>query len=722
MTILAALLPVMIIMIITTMIQDKMADKSGEELVSLATTNIDQITYDAYSICQTSHELFTLKNEVAINLLRSEFEKGGGLSFSGEKVMWNAKNQFSGESSEIEIPKAIHGGKWIGKSFEFRESSELVDLVTRLAGGTVTLFQRLNKEGDMLRIATTVPTAQGQRAISTFIPAVNPNGDKNPVISTILKGKAFEGIAYVVNDWYVSIYEPFYDKDSNITGMIYVGEKLNTLSTLQNILKNMNVGKNGYIYIIGTTPPHKDKFIWSRNGKDDGKNIVDFKDINGNNIFNNIFQELKDKGPKELHRFSFTSLNEDNAKVNYMSSTAYFKTWNWIIGAIAPEQDYLSAKDEMETQFNDLQIKQFITGIGVLLIVVLIASLLVGRLTKPLIILNRVASKIAEGNIALAKEALKKFRNDLKISNDKASKDDAILLFNSFSAMVTNLDSLIGQVQKSGIQVTTSATEIAASARELEATIAEQAASTREVNATSKEISKVSANLSGRMTQVKDNVEDTSAVAEKGRETLLNMEKAMGDLTKATVLISSKLSIINDKAGKISAIVTTINKISEQTNLLSLNAAIEAEKAGDFGKGFAVVAREISRLADQTAIATKDIEYMVREMQSSVTSGVMEVDKFGQEVRNNNSVVSGSVDNLNDIIDKVHELIPEFESVNHGMKSQTHNAGQISEAMNQLSQVADQTKESLGEFKRATDQLNDAVRGLQTEVTKFKIS
>lgn len=723
MTIVAAVLPVLIIQIITISIQHNIVSKAGSELENLAYINIDQITLDAYSICQTSDELFSLKNDVALNLLRNEFNTYGGITFSNEKISWIARNQFSGEIKEIEMPKVMFNNKWMGKTFEFNENSELVDKVTKLAGGTVTIFQRINKEGDMLRVATTVPNSDGKRAISTYIPSINPNGTKNVVIDAIMKGKKFEGIAFVVNDWYVSSYEPFYDKDSNIVGVIYVGEKLSSLSTLQTVLKNMKVGKSGFIYIIGTTPPHTDKFIWANNGKDDGKNIMEFKDVNGKSIFADLTNNLKDNQEKELDQFGFTAYNSNNEKEKYITSAVLFKKWNWIIGAVTLEKDYLAAKDELHEQFDSLQIKQLISGFVVLLFVVLITSILGGRMTAPLILVTRVASKIADGNIGVAKEIMKRFSTDKKFkSNLKQSKDDAIKLFNSFGLMVANLDSLIGQVQKSGIQVTTSATEIAASARELEAAVAEQAASTREVNATSREISQTSNQLSTRMNNVSINVENTASVAENGRENLINMEKAMNDLTKATVMISTKLSIINDKANKISAIVTTINKISEQTNLLSLNAAIEAEKAGDFGKGFSVVAREISRLADQTAIATKDIEYMVREMQSSVTSGVMEVDKFGQEVRSNNTVISGSVDNLNDIIDKVKLILPEFDSVTKSMNSQSHGANQISEAMGQLSTVADQTKDSLSEFKRVTEQLNDAVRGLQTEVTKFRIS
>ena len=79
--------------------------------------------------------------------------------------------------------------------------------------------------------------------------------------------------------------------------------------------------------------------------------------------------------------------------------------------------------------------------------------------------------------------------------------------------------------------------------------------------------------------------------------------------------------------------VTTITKVADQTNLLSINAAIEAEKAGEYGRGFLVVAREIRRLADQTAVATLDIENMVRQMQDAVSAGVMQMDKFADEVR-----------------------------------------------------------------------------------------
>jgi methyl-accepting chemotaxis protein WspA len=96
---------------------------------------------------------------------------------------------------------------------------------------------------------------------------------------------------------------------------------------------------------------------------------------------------------------------------------------------------------------------------------------------------------------------------------------------------------------------------------------------------------------------------------------------------------SPKLAVIREKADNITQVVTTMTKVADQTDLLSINAASEAEKAGEYGRGFRVVAREIRRLADQTAVATLDIEGMVRLAQGAVPAGVMQMDKFGEEVR-----------------------------------------------------------------------------------------
>ena len=132
----------------------------------------------------------------------------------------------------------------------------------------------------------------------------------------------------------------------------------------------------------------------------------------------------------------------------------------------------------------------------------------------------------------------------------------------------------------------------------------------------------------------------------------------MRHVMEAAGSINAKLAVLNEKAGNINQVVTTITKVADQTNLLSLNAAIEAEKAGEYGRGFAVVATEIRRLADQTAVATYDIEQMVKEIQSAVSAGVMGMDKFSEEVRRGMQEVQQVGGQLSQIIQQVQALAP----------------------------------------------------------------
>ena len=193
------------------------------------------------------------------------------------------------------------------------------------------------------------------------------------------------------------------------------------------------------------------------------------------------------------------------------------------------------------------------------------------------------------------------------------------------------------------------------------------------------------------------------------------------DVLHGDASISTRLGALSEKASNIGTVVTTITKVADQTNLLSLNAAIEAEKAGDYGRGFAVVATEIRRLADQTAGATGDIEQMVKEMQSAVAAGVMGMDKFSEEVRRGVEVVEQVSEELSQIIHHVQTLTPNFETVSEGMQSQSLGAQQISDSLSQLSEASQQTVASLRQSNSAIEQLNQASRGLQDGVASFTV-
>ncbi len=236
--------------------------------------------------------------------------------------------------------------------------------------------------------------------------------------------------------------------------------------------------------------------------------------------------------------------------------------------------------------------------------------------------------------------------------------DEFQILAEGFNRMTDELTALVGQIQKSSSQVNTSVTDIAATAKQQQATASEIAATSTEIGATSREISATSMELVKTMGEVSEATERSAALATGGQTSLSSMEETMGRVIEAAASINSKLVVLNEKAGNINQVVTTITKVADQTNLLSLNAAIEAEKAGEYGRGFSVVATEIRRLADQTAVATFDIEKMVKEIQSAVASGVMGMDKFSEEVRRGMQEIQQVGTQLSQIIHQVQTLAP----------------------------------------------------------------
>ncbi|WP_284314864.1 methyl-accepting chemotaxis protein [Labrys miyagiensis] len=304
---------------------------------------------------------------------------------------------------------------------------------------------------------------------------------------------------------------------------------------------------------------------------------------------------------------------------------------------------------------------------------------------------------------------------------DLGRQDEFSTLGAGFNSMADDLTNLIGQVQKSSIQVNTSITEVAATSKEQQATAHEIAATTTEIGATAKEISATSNELARSMQELSAVAEQTATLAGGGQAGLSRMEATMRHVVDAAAAINAKLAVLSEKAGNINQMVTTITKVADQTNLLSLNAAIEAEKAGQYGRGFAVVATEIRRLADQTAGSTYDIEQMVKDIQSAVAAGVMGMDKFSEEVRRGMSEVQEVGGRLSEIIDQVQGLVPRFEVANEGMQAQAAGAVQISEALVQLSEAAQQTVESLQQSTIAIDELNQVSSGLRTSISRFKL-
>ncbi len=310
---------------------------------------------------------------------------------------------------------------------------------------------------------------------------------------------------------------------------------------------------------------------------------------------------------------------------------------------------------------------------------------------------------------------------DLTLAVPVRGQDEIGQMLLAMQSMTNSLRSLIRQIQQSGVKISSSANELAATARQQETIMHHQTNSTSGVLLSVEEIADVARDLAQTVQRVAQLVQTTANTAQTGQNDLSRMTVAIHHMQMASGEISNKFQSIREQAQRVTSVITTITKVADQTNLLSLNAAIEAEKAGEYGRGFTVVAQEIRRLADQAAVATLDIAEMIHEMQQAVAGGVEEMEKFMEKVHLSVEVVRNVSAGLGGITEQAMTLSPSFAQVREGVDFQVLRAAAIRDAMNQLNEETLQILESIHESHLAVAQLNDAVRGLNAEISRFQV-
>lgn len=337
-----------------------------------------------------------------------------------------------------------------------------------------------------------------------------------------------------------------------------------------------------------------------------------------------------------------------------------------------------------------------------------VANRTVTRMTGRIRMASDIANRVAAGDLSTEMPRVD-------------ARDITGSLLGAISTMSGNLRALVSRVKQASIELMSTATEFAATSRQQEHTVQGFGSSTNQIAAAVKQINATHQELLTTMEGVNVVAGQTADLAIGGQTGLSQLDQSMERLASAGHTVAARLAAIRDEAAQITGVVTTISKVADQTNLLSINAAIEAEKAGEQGLGFLVLAREIRRLADQTAVATLDIEQMVKQMQGAVSAGVMEIDRFADEVKVGVVGVGRINGQFTQIISQVRLLSDRFDAVNDGMRSQNVGTRQIGEAMGQLIDGARQTSTSLREFNAATESLRDAVSTLKQEITQFNV-
>ncbi len=370
------------------------------EVDALIDADLDHITQGVYNLVRIENEAVQLQVDNNLKVAKHFLTGAGEVRQAQESISWTAINQLTKDTTQIDLPKLLVGEQWIGTNRDLSVETPIVDAVTKLVGETATIFQRMNEQGDMLRVATTVKMAVRERAIGTFIPAFGPDGIENPVISAILKGKTYHGRAYVVNDWYLTAYEPIRDSIGDLVGMLYVGVNQETVaSRIRQAILQSSVGKTGYVYILGSSGEDRGRYIISYKGERDGEDVWGNQDSDGRFVIQEIISKATRLKPGEMTTVRYRWQNRGELEPRWkIARLAYYAPWDWVIGTSVYE-DELQAYSSLlkDGRIQMVRIMAF-AGCVITVLVGLLCMYIIWSITRPIRRMTEVAEKIIDGD------------------------------------------------------------------------------------------------------------------------------------------------------------------------------------------------------------------------------------------------------------------------------------------------------------------------------------
>ncbi len=415
-----------------------------DQVSQLADSDLSHITEGVYNMVKAQDDLVQQVVNYDLNVARQVLNNAGQVSLANDKVQWTAVNQFTQQPVTVQLPKMLVGGNWLGQNTDPSVGTPVVDEAESLVGGTATIFQRMNEQGDMLRVATTVKTTDGQRAVGTYIPATNPDGTPNPVVSTVLAGKTYRGDAFVVNAWYDTAYEPILNDVGEVMGMLYVGVKQQNVDSLRQAILRTQVGKTGYVYVVGSDGSDRGRYIISQQGQRDGENIWEQQDAEGHYVTQSIINKALTLKPGEtaLERYQWQNPGEPAPRWK-IARIAYYAPWHWVIGASTYEDELQTYRSVLQEGQLRMSVISGALGLVIALIAGFLSVFLARSISRPVGHLVNVANQITAGN--------------LDVTAEVAQQDEIGLLATTFNVMTAQLHKLIGTLERRVVQLRSSA-------------------------------------------------------------------------------------------------------------------------------------------------------------------------------------------------------------------------------------------------------------------------
>jgi signal transduction histidine kinase len=580
-----------------------------------AEADLDHVAESVYRLCEDSRAGLEHSARENLHSARVLLEQAGiPQAVTGADVTWEARNQFTKASSTLSLPKFLIGTTWLGQVTDAATPVPVVDGVRNITTATSTIFQRMNPQGDMLRVATNVIGDNGKRAIGTFIPAIGADGQANPVVAAVLRGETFVGRAFVVNAWYMAAYEPILDSQKNIIGMLYTGvPEVRATESLRRAILRVIVGKTGYVFVLNATGSTQGHYVISKGGQRDGENLWDSKDSSGNLFIQEICRKALALDPERSATQRYPWKNpSDSEPHNKIARIKYFKAWDWVIGVSLPAEEMYGTVTEVDR--------------------------ISRRTTTILFLMGAVTLAIICGIWLLQ-------ANSMTRQTDK---------------IIRNLSRTSKAVSSAAVEASTTSDRLAQDARE-------QAASNEKVTASLHSMGEVAQQNLDHASALKQSATEARRAAESGALQMHAMTDTMSQIQSAGADVVKINKLIDEIAFQTNILALNAAVEAARAGEAGLSFAVVADEVRNLARRSSDAARETAETIQRSMSAGARGVSVAREVSDkleTIAAGTRKLDELAQSV----AAIS---ERQNTDIGQVHQ---EANQMNQGIQSTAANA------------------------------------------------